>query len=489
MQHARRWTVATSATLATLLIGCQDQTSTPTSPQAEPNLQVGSSEVIDGSQYRPRPEEAEFAELAREIPGSAGFFFDEEGNLVVYLKDLGLRDKAKSKLEPTLRAQRVGQRPGGRVRRSDQVLVRQAQYDFFHLAVWRDRATDPVLDIPDVVFVDLNEALNRVQVGISDPAARPKVERKLAELGVPSEAVILEDTDPIVSDPPPPSYSVSPVPPTQSLQSYYRPLRGGLQIAFLRSDGQEGACTLGVVVKSGAGFLTNSHCTASYWARDSRSIYQHRAFGSSYYVGYETSDPEGSSCGFLSVNKCRNSDAALISIPAGVSSDFGFIMRTTRYNYGGRSGGAGSLEVDQANPRFQIVGKAGSSPYMGQELDKMGRTTGWTFGGVINTCVDTNGPGYRKLLCQVRATYYSAGGDSGSPVFDWAGQGYGNTVVLHGIHWGSAQDNSYAVFSPFNRIEMDFGPLSVMPSTGGGGTTPPPEEPCEPQPGEITCAV
>lgn len=107
----------------------------------------------------------------------------------------------------------------------------------------------------------------------------------------------------------------------------------------------------------------------------------------------------------------RNVEA---SFKSGVSVEFGNIVRTTSH---GTS--PGSITIDSANPRFRIIGEA-AYPVAGQTLEKIGRTTGWTYGQVTNTCVDTNVAGSNiTLLCQ---DYVSAGigaGDSGSPVFAW----------------------------------------------------------------------
>jgi hypothetical protein len=90
----------------------------------------------------------------------------------------------------------------------------------------------------------------------------------------------------------------------------------------------------------------------------------------------------------------------------------------------------------------------------GSELDKVGRTTGWTFGAVNDTCQNINVTDADvTLFCQHRVRRISGthrmtnNGDSGSPVFQWQG----STVVLSGILWGGPDDGSSFLFSPMNR--------------------------------------
>lgn len=106
-----------------------------------------------------------------------------------------------------------------------------------------------------------------------------------------------------------------------------------------------------------------------------------------------------------------------------------------------------------------------AAPLVGEELDKVGRTTGWTFGKVIGTCVNTNVADTDiTLLCQswVESTdgrEIVAGGDSGSPVFAWRPSG---EVVLGGILWGSNDPGTAFVFSAMSNVEQELGALATF---------------------------
>jgi hypothetical protein len=102
-------------------------------------------------------------------------------------------------------------------------------------------------------------------------------------------------------------------------------------------------------------------------------------------------------------------------------------------------------------------------PTVGMILDKVGRTTGWTFGRVSASCVNVNVLNTNiTMLCQDIVDRTSGTnmitdlGDSGSPVFRWSG---GNTVSLAGVLWGGNQTGTQWVFSAMSNIESELGAL------------------------------
>ncbi|MQA92447.1 MAG: hypothetical protein GEU90_19840 [Gemmatimonas sp.] len=283
---------------------------------------------------------------------------------------------------------------------------------------------------------------NRFVVGIATSSARESVLKALAEQDIPAEAVAFEETSRIVDD--------------KTLRDYSRPIEGGYQIQ--RSGGW--TCTLGFNAYHGgyASFVTNSHCTSSVWGLNFTPLYQNAVSGGKL-VGTEVKDPAPFSCGFFGIFKCRWSDAAVIRKSAGVSWNYGKIARTTSW---GSPGNNGSITINASNPRMTIIGEY-SFPTGGEMFDKMGRTTGWTYGFVKKTCVDMSKPSYNalgRIICQDWANYNRAGGDSGSPVFRW----YGNTVRLAGVHWGGITQSgtTYGILSAMWNIEKDLGGLSTF---------------------------
>ena len=205
-------------------------------------------------------------------------------------------------------------------------------------------------------------------------------------------------------------------------------------------------------------FLTASHCSSKSWEDDNTVFYQAIP---DYYdfsrVGVEYDDKQGSSCGFLSVNVCRYADATLVRTDVGIGDELGRIARTRYAASSVAPDTLGSLEIDPANPYFQIVGS--TSVAVGTTVQKIGARTGWTRGSVSATCVDTNASrSYSKLRCQVRTKTWVSKGDSGGPAFLLNPEG---TVYLLGVFWGRTKNGSDHYYSPLSGVQRDLGTLII----------------------------
>jgi len=431
-----------SALLALGLVwvaACSDDR-TPTGPGDD--VPSPSADRIATGQSGERGHEVAFHDISRQIKGFGGYFYDEEGNLVAWLVDPSEEARARSILEGVVKQRDLS----AHERNTGRIVFRRAAWSFQDLSAWRDRATHPVLDISGVEWTDLDEAQNRLVVGISSAAVRGRVESVLRQQDVPLAAVLYEESSRASDE--------------LDLRDYKRGIEGGYQIQ--RQDG--GTCTLGFNAYWGstASFLTNSHCTAVVWGSTSTNMYQNDTSPASNQVGVELFDPTPWSCGLFGLIRCRWSDAAIILKRSSVSWSYGKIARTTFWGFG--AGNSGSIVVDAKNPSMTIIGEY-SFPTGGEMFDKMGRTTGWTYGFVKKTCVDMNktsyaGPGLGRILCNDWTSYHSGSGDSGSPVFRW----YGSTVRLAGLHWGSITSGGtrYGIISAMWNIEKDLGALSTF---------------------------
>ncbi|HEX2206567.1 MAG TPA: hypothetical protein VHG93_02735, partial [Longimicrobium sp.] len=411
-----------------------------------------------------RPDEAEMTSVAGQVPELGGYYFDAAGELVVSLTDPARAEAARTALAG------VAQRGNGRTR------VRAARYTFLQLRGWRDAWSGALLEVPGVSFVDLDEAANQVVVGIADPAARARVLDLLRPAGVPVPAIGFEAAGSVrrheLVEYAPYLYAA----PAQgdSVTSYRRPLEGGLKLTYRKSSDPNMAvtCTLGFVARLNGlrVVVTASHCSMRHWDGDN-TIYYQSVPGADRYFGYEYRDPNGSSCGFMSINVCRNADASAAYVDAGAADNPGYIARPLGPPPEGRNPYvtiAGSRVIDAANPRFRVTGRG--APEVNQPVDKVGATTGWTRGRVARTCVDVNADrSNSKLRCQTFASYSSGQGDSGAPVFMAFADG---TATLMGVHWGATEDGAYSVYSSMARVEMDLGSLSIV---AGSGSTPPPD--------------
>jgi hypothetical protein len=313
--------------------------------------------------------------------------------------------------------------------------VINARYEFARLSAWHDELVG-LLALPDVVFTDLDERRNRVTIGVANAAAMAAAERELEALGIPREAVIVEMTEPIHN--------------VVTLRDRIRPLQGGLQIRFSGF-----LCTLGFNATLGgvAGFVVNSHCTDNESTVDSTRYYQPLNQVPGEFIGTEILDPP-----FFSSSQnrdcprnrnCRHSDAAFAQLASGVSATRGALAKTT-----GANNGSLTLAADS----FNISSEDGGNAMVGELVNKVGRTTGWTQGRVSNSCVHTGVSGSRIVrLCQDFVSAGVGSGDSGSPVFRIVSA---NAVELKGILWGGSGSTTF-VYSPIHNVELDLGALTT----------------------------
>ena len=95
------------------------------------------------------------------------------------------------------------------------------------------------------------------------------------------------------------------------------------------------------------------------------------------------------------------------------------------------------------------------------QVEKVGRSTGWTTGTVTDTCndewTDEFSPFTHWYICQGLTTIPLLSGDSGAPVFYWWWFWGLDTVELIGLAWGG-NDNSHVIYSPWTNVEYDIGP-------------------------------
>ena len=126
--------------------------------------------------------------VAEEVPGFGGMFYDGNGNLNIYLLDPNQASdigRAVAALNSDLA--------------SGQVKVLRGQYGYLQLREWYWQS-GKLLRLKGAVFMIIDETRNRVVFGVDKENAevREHVERKLAQLPVPCEAIVIEETDPAV---------------------------------------------------------------------------------------------------------------------------------------------------------------------------------------------------------------------------------------------------------------------------------------------------
>ena len=385
-----------------------------------------------------------FADLATAAPSAAGLYFASDGGLHVLVVRPADDGAARAAVASMMSKGRI---KSERRNQSPPVTIERAQFTFAELSDWRDLESDSVLtDLPGLVMLDLDERRNRVVVGIAldAPAStRAAIQSRSARLGIDSGAVVIENMPALKlqsSAPTPMALSLSP---GVTLNSNFDSLVGGIDV---RMNGA-GTCTSGPIVEHNGvpKMVLPTHCSTTWGGLDNTTV-----SNGGNLRGVESDDPAWYWCG---VNHCRDSDASLFQLnsPSYPNYKRGRIARPTS-----RSNTAyGPLVVDTINPYFEVAAIDLDNTIVGQEVQKVGHVTGWTYGNVTETCANiykgSFPPPYDLTRCAYKADYISDGGDSGSPVFKWSS---GNSVLLLGTHIGRDGDAS---FSKFSRIASEMG--------------------------------
>jgi hypothetical protein len=409
--------LAITATAIFGLTGCSDDSTQPTAPTPAPDL--ATAPLQQGSADDP-------VALARTVPGFGGFFLDAQGAPTVYLTDPGSRAAAAVALAPWFQQQH---------RAAAGMRVLPGRFAWADLERWTAQATPEALAIPGAVFSDADEAGNRVHIGVQSAAAASRVRAVLDRLGIPAAAATVD--------------LVKPIRQVATLRGSVRPVVAGVQINFPGF-----LCSLGFnATRSGvSGFVTASHCTNTQGGNESTPYWQPTQISKPTQIATETVDPAYKSTlnGCPSGRRCRRSDASFAKYVNGTTRTLGSIAQTS-------STSSTNLTI---SGHWSITSNATSSSFtVGSTVNKVGRTTGWSRGKVIATCVTVNVDGSNVTqICQTVVNAKVGPGDSGSDVFSVTS---GSNVKLAGVLWGGSSDGTQFVFSPFPNITGELGSLTT----------------------------
>ncbi len=414
---------ASSALFVLFVVAC-GETPTPTSPD---NGMLASKVAQQDDDNAPPA-----AQLDAQIPGFGGFYLDASGAPTIYLKNGSDRGKAEKALEKFLL------KHGG----IGALQVKEAKHAWKDLEKWQSGITSAAFDGTGTVYVDDDETSNLVRVGVDNLSAVGHIKQLARDLGVPDDAILVQGAEPIVQ--------------VATLQNAVdRPVRAGVQINF---PGY--LCSVGFNATTAGGqksFVTASHCTNTQGGVESTPYWQPLQSVAPTQIATEVDDPvyvqgrRGS--GPCPKNRrCRYSDASRAAYIDGADQGLGQIARTSGPNNG-------SLDIVGS---FAITsddcGNTGGCLTVGTQVNKVGRTTGWTQGNISNTCVNTGVSGSNIVqLCQTFVSAGVGGGDSGSDVFQITS---GTNVKLVGVLWGGSGSSLY-VFSPLGNVFRELGTLTT----------------------------
>lgn len=296
------------------------------------------------------------------------------------------------------------------------------------------RTSPAVMALGGTVFADHDERIGKLVFGVENVSAANGVRRALSAMGVDAADYVIETTSPVRA--------------LATLRDAFRPTQAGAQINFGNY-----VCTMGFNVDHAGGrsFITNSHCTNTQGGVEGTLYYQPVRSTHPTAIAIEVADPayvKGGVC--PKGKKCRYSDASRAAYYDATLSNRGDILKTTGVNSGSLTVGGVFTVTSQDNTTSNFL--------IGQVLNKVGRTTGWSQGPVSRTCVNTNVQGSTvHQLCQTFVDAAVDGGDSGSPVFRITS---GDNVELVGILWGGG--TGYFVMSPLKQIQQELGAVNAV---------------------------
>ena len=422
MLRAPSMRLALAAGVALVISACQDQPN-PTSPDPR-DVAVSTQRSAQGG----GPPSVD--ELDRQVPGFGGFFLDGSGEPTIYLARGASRAPAERALGAYMAARGLS---------AAALHVREARFGWQQLQRWQDAATDGAFAVNGTVYVDNDETTNRVHIGVANIGTTGQVRAAIARLGVPDDAVIVDQVEPIVQ--------------VASLQNVIdRPVRAGVQINFPGF-----LCSVGFNATSGGtrSFITASHCTTRQGGVENTPYYQPLQSVNGTVIAREVADPvytKGAGC--PGGRSCRYSDASRAAYVTGSNQALGLIARTSGPNNGSLEiVGSFTITADDCTTTL------GGCLAVGTTINKVGRTTGWTRGTLTNKCVNTGVQGTRIVqLCQDFVSAGVGGGDSGSDVFQVISS---TNVKLAGVLWGGSSSGTQFVYSPFANVVRELGPLTT----------------------------
>lgn len=361
--------------------------------------------------------DSKLAEVAIREPSFAGVYRAEDGEVTVLLTDVSRLAPARQALSEVMRDDRL----------SAATRVEPADHPYDRLFQWK-LALTPVLAMPGAISLDIDESRNRLVIGILDLSDRPSVEEAVESRGVPLEVVSLE---------------LSAVPAFgATLEDKWRPVAGGPKIETSASK----TCTLGfnAEVDGTPVFATNGHCTETFGGIEgtdfSQDDYPWDDLGTEYFEEEAFSSYDNAECP-TGLDRCKYTEIALGEYDDSDDWQNGYVLRPIE-----RDPDESSIVVDSTT--LGIYSEE-LWPLENDVVEKIGITTGWTYGEVDKTCETTPAEGGRHLLCQYSAIMGGDEGDSGSGIF----MNYsGDWMDIVGQYWGQLADTVY--FTPWNSIQV-----------------------------------
>jgi len=359
-------------------------------------------------------------DLSRRIAGFGGMYFNDDGDLVVVLKDTSKTAEASAALAGFVgQSHRPKYLPSPHAPR---MLFAAGRYDYLELVALKDLVSSAVSK-SNANAVAIDEVANGILVGVDDGSIS-LAHSALVAASVPENAVHIVSASR--------SHTVSD---TIKLRNTTSPLVGGNRFWVGGTF-----CTLGLPVKWGSansdGFISAGHCArlgngfgdTLVELGDSTFVLTQKSIGSIIDDGSATH-----TCSHGT--NCKWSDAALFTMASGVTTRFAAIARGTALawaltgQYWSPSDVGNPIAYDHRSywgsstlgPFEMISQEAFQGEVVGEWVSKVGQTTGWTVGQITNASYDVHTDEGYWILQSVQVHGGAYAGDSGAGVFVDAG--------------------------------------------------------------------
>jgi len=396
------WKTAIAITVMLGSTACYEEQSTePTREVPGDPAQNALAAAARGS--NDRGTEDDILRLENFLPGLGGVYV-ENGETVLYVLP-GTSDVAISDaLSRGAAALNIPEEMRSRLAHRQNVRIKTGKFAFSQLVAWQDVVGAAVMGIPGVVGVDADERTNSVAVIVQSSDMAIRIAGVVKKLGLPENAVYVVQQGGPVS--------------TATLRDTIRPAGGGMQIA----RGFNNYCTMGFNVPIGddiKGFWTAGHCSPGLLGDGTTGGVIYQAEGAaSQRIGTVLINPEWN---VLSPNcavpRCTQVDAMYVEFDSSQNYSSRVARMTGLANYG-----FSHLVYGTRDGWFTNVNLSLSSSWVGMDVDKVGRTTGWSRGDLNRTCVhitvnSATANAYTVLCSDEVKGAYAGRGDSGAPVF------------------------------------------------------------------------
>jgi hypothetical protein len=392
---------------ALILAGCSEP-----APAPEPRSRTSAVSPAQEAVQAAGGHDEKWANFSGAVPGFGGMYYNDDGDLVVILKDTVVQKGAARAMFAAF----IGQshRPQSLVAagHAATMLFRGGTYDYQELLTYKDAVSVALRVVnSSLSSIGVDELTNSVRIGVADSQLLQRVHDIAIQAGIPASAMTIARAD-----------RETRLSTTMYAKDTITPVVAGEQ---LWTNGT--FCTIGLPVMyapdSLPGILLSGHCAGANG--DSVGLAD-RSLNIHYIGAIVNSGQDSYLC---SHGTCRHADVALASLKSSVQYYHGGIARgntgpaieTTAYwsgTWGDPQAYDPSSNYGTNDGPFMVAADfSPGSEVVGQWISKFGIATGWTEGQISNASTDIQTDQGYWVAAAVVVSAGAWAGDSGSGVF------------------------------------------------------------------------